>query len=139
MDAQQPGAAGELSMAEAAAILGISRKRAAEYTRAGVLAHRTVPSQYGVLIEWRVATEQVLALDAARRAGRQRYEELRAAGWHTVAEMCAQLGVVASTVTRAIARDAIAAEQFPHETGTPYLIAPNSSRRLPRPRRARAG
>jgi hypothetical protein len=139
MDEPRVSTAGEMSMAEAATLLGISRKRAAEYSGAGVLPHRTVPSRYRVLIEWRVATEHVLALDAARRASRQRHEQLRAEGWQTVAEVAEQRGVVASTITRAIARGALQAEQFPHETGTPYLIAPEGMRRRARTRRRRTG
>lgn len=137
MDTAQRHTPAEMSLTDAAALLGISRKRTAEYTHAGVLPHRLVPSQSGTL--WRVTTAHVLALADARQESRQRYEELRAAGWCTVAEMRAHLGVVASTVTRAIARGDLHAEQFPHETGTPYLIAPESQRRLPRPRRRRRG
>lgn len=123
----------------AATVLGISRKRMAEYTRAGALPHRTVPSGYRVLIEWRVATEQVLALAAASRANRQRYEALRSAGWQTVAEVAEQFGVVASTIPRAIARGDVEAKQFPHETGTLCLIAPEGMRRRAPPRRRRTG
>ena len=123
----------ELSVADAATLLGLSTKRTAEYTVAGVLPHRIVPSRTGRSFTWRVTTVHVLALAAARQASRARYAELRAAGWWTVTELMAYRGVVASTITRAIARGDLQVEQFPHEAGSPYLIAPSSLPPVARP------
>lgn len=112
----QPGTHRELSLAEVATILGVSRTRAREYARDGVLAYRSVTGRYRD-DERRVALEQVQALAAARDADRDRYLTLRAQGWLTVAEIVAHLGVAPSTITRAIGRRRLAAEQFLHETG----------------------
>jgi len=114
---------GELSIAEAAAVLGVSRRRAAEYVRDGVLAYRQVPGRHGP-VEWRVPAAPVRALAAERDAERAHYRALRASGWLTVADVALRIDRSPWTVTRAIHAERVHAVQFVHEAGEPYLIDP---------------
>jgi len=136
IDAPPQGTRPELSLAEVAAVLGVSRTRAREYARDGVLASHSVAGRYRD-DERRVALEHVQALAAARDADRERYRARRAQGWLTVAEIVAHLGVAPSTITRAIGRRRLVAEQFMHETGSPYLVNPAEFHRLRRRRATR--
>jgi len=113
----------EMSIAEVAAALGVSRGRAAEYARDGALAYREVPGRHGPS-ERVVSREHVQALVRARRSGRALYANLRTAGWFTVAELADHAGRSPSTITRAIQAGRVRAIQFRHETGTPYLVNP---------------
>jgi len=113
----------EMSIADVAAVLGVSRSRAAEYAREGTLAYREVPGRT-VPTERLVSVAHVQALAQARRDDRDLFRELRAAGWLTVAEIAAHSGRAPSTITRAIQADRVRAIQVRHETGRPYLVDP---------------
>ncbi len=123
IESPPPRVTGELSVAEAAAVLGVSRRRAAEYVRAGVLAYRQVPGRRGP-VEWRVSAAPVQALAAERDAEHAHYHTLRASGWLTVADVAERIGRSPWTVTRAIHAERVHAIQFVHEAGEPYLIDP---------------
>lgn len=116
-----------MSIADVAAVLGVSRSRAAEYAREGTLAYRTVPGRT-VPSERLVPVAHVKALLAARQTDRDRYDALRAEGWLTVAEIAAMSGRAPSTITRAIQARRVTAIQVRHETGSPYLVDPDDAR-----------
>jgi len=120
-----------MSVSEVAVALGVSRGRAAEYIQTGVLGHRLVPGRQGAA-EPRVPAAYVQALAAVRRASRVQYDDLRAQGWHTVAEVAALIGRSPSTITRAIHADRLHVAQFTHEAGMPYLIDPGDLSKLQR-------
>ncbi len=123
MESPPPCATGELSVTEAATVLGVSRRRAAEYVRDGILAYRQVPGRHGP-VEWRVPAAPVCALAAERDAEHAHYHALRASGWLTVADVAERTGRSPWTVTRAIHAERVHAIQFVHEAGEPYLINP---------------
>lgn len=81
----------EMSIADVAAALGVSRSRAAEYAREGTLGFRQVPGRT-VPTERLVPVAHVQALLQARQADRDRYDTLRAEGWLTVAEITQKTG-----------------------------------------------
>jgi len=113
-----------MSIAVAAAVLGVSRSRAAEYAREGTLAYRTVPGRT-VPSERLVPVAHVEALARARRADQDLFRDLRAEGWLTVAEIAALSRRAPSTITRAIQAERVRAVQVRHETGSPYLVDPD--------------
>lgn len=113
----------EMTIAAVAAVLGVSRSRAAEYAREGTLAYREVPGRH-TPSERLVPTAHVRALAQARQADRALFRDVRAEGWLTVAEIAARTERAPSTITRAIQAERVRAIQVLHETGSPYLVNP---------------